>query len=185
MDPSARHILAVYRNATANNLRSGLSWYMDAHLFARILDPANIDRAAGVIAAMSPMMSWETNKKAAERAYHYKSADGLGLSRNVAKANQILGGADPLDVLGGNKVRAFFATIVDPQCDADPVIDRHAYDIAVGQVTDDKERGTLSRKGRYHDFGLCYRLAAHVAGISPSQMQAVTWVAWREAKGIV
>lgn len=183
--PAVENVLAVYNAATADQIREGLSWYFDAHNFALILDPENPHRAAGVIAAMSPMMNWETNKQAAARAYFYKSADGLGLSRNCAKANLILGGADPLDILGGKKVRAFYQTILNPAGDIDPVIDRHAYDIAVGMVTDEKARSTLSRKGRYEEFAAIYREAARIAGIGSSQMQAITWVTWREAKGIL
>jgi hypothetical protein len=180
--PEVANVLSVYTAASADHLREGLSWYLDAHNVASILDTDNPARGAGVIAAMSPMMGWETNKRAAFLAFERGTADGLGLSRNVAKANRILAGDKPLDVLGGDKVRAFYATILDPHGHVIPVIDRHAFDIAVGEVTDEKARSSLSRKGVYQAFGEVYIQAAKVAGISSSQMQAVTWVAWREMK---
>lgn len=181
--PTVANVLSVYSAASADHLREGLSWYLDAHNVANILSPESPEMGAGVIAAMSPMMGWETNKRAAFLAFERGTADGLGLSRNVAKANRILAGEKPLDVLGGDKVRAFYSTILAPHSqDVVPVIDRHAFDIAVGMVTDEKARSSLSRKGVYLDFAAVYIDAAKVAGISSSQMQAVTWVAWREMK---
>lgn len=107
---------------------------------------------------------------------------GLGLDGSCVKATRILAGETPLDVLGGDKVRAFYATILDPHGYDVPVIDRHAFDIAVGRVTDEKARATLSRKGEYARFGEVYIDAARSVGVSSSQMQAITWVAWRRLK---
>ena len=184
--PSVSNVLAVYNGASAEVMRSGLSWYLDAHNFARILDPTNTSRAAGILAALSPMNGWENNKRKAAQLYAQNGdGAGCGLTKNVAKAVAIYNGADPLDVLGGDKVRAFFATILDPTGDIDPVIDRHAFDIAVGERTDEKRRGALSRKGVYAEFANVYREAAKIAGIGSAQMQAVTWVAWRDALGII
>lgn len=191
--PSVSNVLAVYNGATAQNMREGLSWYLDAHNEARRLadNPtglgaqAQIACAAGIIAALSPMNGWENNKnKARQLIAQNGDGNGCGLYRNVAKAVAIYNGADPLDVLGGDKVRAFYATILDPTGDIDPVIDRHAFDIAVGERTDEKRRGILGRKGVYHEFANVYRDAAIIAGIGAAQMQAITWVAWREALGI-
>lgn len=184
LSPSAANVLAVYNSADAESIREGLSWYLDAYNFARILDSSNPSRAAGVIAAMSPMMGWEMNKRVAEKIYAQGNAKGCGLKRNCEKAERIFNGEDPLDVLSGDKVRAFYRTILSPAGLIEPVIDRHAFDIAVGQVTDDKARGILSRKGMYNLFANVYIEAATIAGISSSQMQAITWVAWRKIKGI-
>lgn len=185
--PSVSNVLAVYNGASAHAMREGLSWYLDAHNVSRTLADSYglpVAAVAGIIAALSPMNGWENNKRKAAQLLAQGNGDGCGLRKNVAKAEAILAGADPLDILGGDKVRAFFATILDPFGDIDPVIDRHAFDIAVGERTDEKRRGILGRKGVYGEFANVYREAAKVAGIGAAQMQAVTWVAWREALGI-
>jgi hypothetical protein len=83
-------------------------------------------------------------------------------------------------------VRAFYLSILSPEdYSVSPVIDRHAFDIAVGKKTDDKTRGILSRKGIYESFAEVYREAAKIAGIGSAQMQAITWVEWRGMHGIV
>lgn len=192
--PRVSNVLAVYNGASAYALRSGLSWYLDAHNFARTAGGGrdkHIARNAGIVAALSPMNEWENNKRKAALLISKRGkiefngkANGIGLSANVNKAIAIYNGADPLDVLGGDKVRAFYSTILDPTGDVTPVIDRHAFDIAVGERTDDKRRGALGRKGVYSEFAEVYREAARIVGIGSPQMQAITWVAWREALAI-
>lgn len=188
--PSVANVLAVYNGASAHAMREGLSWYLDAHNYANLLSAnyeVSVAQAAGIIAALSPMNGWENNKRKAAQLISQNNGEGCGLFRNVAKAEAILYAGwdcDPLDILGGDKVRAFYQTILDPTGDIDPVIDRHAFDIAVGERTDEKRRGILSRKGVYADFAHVYREAALSVGIGAAQMQAITWVAWREALGI-
>ena len=182
--PSVDNVLAVYNNSTAANLRVGLTWYMDAHNFAKTLDPENVARAAGIIAALSPMSPWDNNKNKAAQLYRQRSGINIGLKTNVEKALRIYNGEFPEDVLKGDKVTAFYRTILHPNGDIDPVIDRHAFDIAVGQRTDNKARQSLARKGIYSQFANVYRDAAKVAGIGSAQMQAVTWVTWRETHGV-
>ena len=191
MNPSVENVLGVYNNSTATNMREGLSWYLDAHSFCKTLDSLNVPRAAGIVAALSPMNGWENNKNKAAQLYRQSAVagtgegTGCGLFTNVNKAIRIYNGEAPLDVLKGDKVRAFYETILNPTAQTvKPVIDRHAFDIAVGKKTDDKTRGMLSRKGVYGQFAEVYCEAAKIAGIGSAQMQAVTWVAWREIHGI-
>jgi hypothetical protein len=184
-EPAVDNVLEVYRSASFGAFSEGLGWYDDAHAFAKHLDGDRFHRAAGVIAALSPMNGWDNNKNKAAQLYRQNGdGTGCGLYRNVAKAVRIYNGEDALDVLGGDKVRAFFLTIVEPYGDHAPVIDRHAFDIAIGMRTNDAARSILSRKGVYTRFSDVYRAAAHRVGISPSQIQAVTWTAWRESLGI-
>lgn len=195
MTPSVSNVLAVYNNASADALRGGLSWYLDAHNFARMAGGGrkrHVARNAGIIAALSPMNEWRNNKRKAAEFISLRGRvvvakgqpNGIGLGDNVAKAIRIYKGEDPLDVLKGDKVRAFYRTILDPTGDIDPVVDRHAFDIAVGRRTNDKARGILQRKGVYEEFANVYREAAKVAGIGSAQMQAITWVAWKEMHNI-
>lgn len=174
-------ILDTYRRATAAELESGVEWYGLAHSIARDIAPS-IEVGAGVISALSPRVVWDRNVTLAREALAGTLTNGA-LFKNIAKANAIVAGADPLTVLGGNKTRAFYANIVDPFGD-DVTIDRHAFDIAVGRVTNDKDRAVLGRKGVYESYADQYREAGAHVGMSGAQLQAVTWVAWRRMKGI-
>lgn len=193
--PKVSNILAVYNGATGDNVRWGLMWYPTAHRQAAAMGggrPQHLARNAGIVAALSPLNGWTNNLRKAEEVISKRGRisvakgmpNGIGLGNNVAKAIAIYNGADPLDVLKGDKVTAFYRTILDPTGDIDPVIDRHAFDIAVGEQTNEKRRGALSRKGVYAEFANAYREAAKIAGIGSAQMQAITWVQWRESLGI-
>lgn len=179
--PAAANIIRIFREANAAQLAEGLEWYADAHSLAVALDPSNPQRAAGVISALSIQKTWQQNVALAVRAYADGAASGhTGYSCRTA--NRILAGESIDDVLKGDKTNAFAHVIADPTDPHAVVVDRHAFDIALGRVTDDDTRGILSRKGVYAIFADAYREAARVLGYSPSQVQAVTWVVWRETE---
>ena len=67
--PNAGRVMKVYRAATPEQVDAGLGWYRAAHAAAAGLDPGNVRRAAGVIAALSPRVAWERNLDLAEDAY--------------------------------------------------------------------------------------------------------------------
>lgn len=187
--PLASNILDVYRDATVREQSEGRDWYADAHALAVKLDPENPARAAGVLAALSPQTGWGRNVRLAARAYADGYASGT-LGRSVRAADAILAGADPDSVLRGPKVNAFYRSIADPT-DVEPVvIDRHAFDIAVGRETGDVAREQLTRVGQYERWARAYRRAARTiteeTGIdtTAAQVQAITWLAWRRRKGL-
>lgn len=178
----AWNILDVWRKATPAQLNEGMTWYDTARNSAMELDPKNVERAAGIIAALSPMVNWSRNLEMARFVYANGHANGLGLGGNCRKAEAILSGANPLDILGGDKVRSFYMTIADPANAELVVIDRHAFDIALGRVHSDADRKIGKRV--YRMLSEAYRNAATIANVTPSQMQAVTWVTHRALKGI-
>lgn len=194
--PTVSNVMAVYNSATADDIRKGLSWYADAHNVARQLaseSGKSVECAAGIIAALSPMNGWDNNKRKAIQLFdqngivslNENGGNGIGLWTNVIKAQAIYRGGSPDDILKGDKVRAFYSTILDPQNENTlPVIDRHAFDVAVGERTDEKRRTILSRKGVYLEFASVYQESAKIAGIGSAQMQAIAWVAWRNTHQI-
>lgn len=179
------------------NLQTEAEWEREVH------------KAAGVIAALSPRLAWRKNVEYAELAYlqYYdiltwrdNPPDGLvaeaffagmipTLNANARKAFRILKGEHPESVLGGNKVRAFYFTIVNPSDPRAVVVDRHAIDIAFGKVTSDDFRSkALGRKTAYESIAALYRKAAAIVSRelgevwTPAQVQATTWTYWRRER---
>jgi hypothetical protein len=178
LTPSVRRILKVYRSATSEQKAEGMGWYNEAHALAVELDPENVPRAAGIIAAYSPLTEWSENVRLARMAYQ-------GVFRGHVMASQvkrIYEGEHYWSVLKGNKTFNFASLIADPTNPNPVVIDRHAFSIAVGRLTTEQEQNTLQRKGVYDEFADAYRRAAKIEKITAAQMQAVTWVVWRETK---
>lgn len=174
--PTTSNIIAAYVAASPADLHEGLSWYGRARALASELSPENPARAAGVIAAMSPLLSWPQNELRAREVF--ETGTTRGLSRNVSKAERIYNGEDPLNVLSGPKVLSFFHNIMGTGEDA-VTVDRHAIDAAVGRTLSNNERAALVSGKRYKNLAVMYRDAASLIGVKSSDMQAVVWVYWR------
>ena len=214
--PSAANVLAVFRAGTPAHVVNGRGWYgrarNDAREVAAILfqtddpTPAQVAVAAAIIAVLSPATPWARNvhlaRLVATMAVNGATFDEMTapsaqgglpcMGANARKAAAIALGADPASVVSGPKVTPFWQRVAEAGTGAtgpgSVVIDRHAHDVALGQVTSDKARGlSLGRKGGHHAFAMAYVRAAAVLnrtgeapGITPSELQAVTWVVWRE-----
>lgn len=185
--------------ATVAERTEGLIWYQRSHAYAEDLATryrgygVTTSQAAAVISALSPGLSWELNVGQAEtmiRAYHVDKARGADLPTlgvygraAVKKCAEILKGVEP-DLLfkerTGPKTRAFYQCILDPWEPRAVVIDRHAASAALG--TRGERGGSTSnvvRPALYRWLVWHYRTVAQRVGVTPAQLQAVVWVAWR------
>lgn len=178
----AENIIACLDRATPAEFEDGMTWYPRAHEFARDLD-SDVWRASGVIAALSAQKEWKLNMRIAARAYQTGIVTGnTGVQNN--KAQRILDGNyspdDILSILNGDKTRQF-AKAIALNGDSDiAVIDRHAHDIAMARVFDNRARSI--GKILYRTMAEAYYQASIEAGISVAQIQAITWVTWKREK---
>lgn len=178
LDSYVANIITVWQRATDDQLTRGRAWYQTANDLATVMSEGNTRAGAGVIAALSPQTAWDHNVNLASDAFENGEARGH-MGNALGKAKRIMQGEDPLLVLPiDSKTWNFYRCIVDPDDAEAVVIDRHAHDIAVGEVYGNTERG-LSTKRRYATLALAYRLAGQRLGEIPSTVQAVTWVVWR------
>lgn len=182
------NVLTVYNQATKDEMRAGLGWYFDANDEAsRLADEHKLTmlQTAGIIAALSPGLRWENNIEAAERVIEGKALDGLHVRwyDGVRKAKRILKGHNPDVVLNGNKVKAFYACILNPDNEVTCCIDGHAFAIWQGRrVTIDNVPNLTDRL--YHRIASSYVEVAKLVKISPCQLQAITWVTWRRIHAV-
>lgn len=188
-----RNIVNTYDAATPRQQREGEEWYEGAHMAAQSVGrhlqgyttqhEATV-AGAGIIAALSPQTGWERNVANAHAYAKDTNAKVTQTTTQTNKAQRILLGEHPLDVLHGMKERSFYQNIADPS-DPNPVtIDRHAHDIAAGRKNDSNNGRGLQTPSRYDNFADAYHAAAHHLGIPvANQVQAATWVHWTEAYG--
>ncbi len=185
VDYYVRNIISVWSMATEDQFEQGAHWYERAHWTARELAEGDVRTGAGLLAALSPQTSWWLNVELACDAY--ESGNARRHTRDsCSKANRIMAGADPAEVLPmQRKTGHFYRSILDPDDPTAVCVDRHAYDVAVGVQLGDWRRG-LGAHGRYALLAHCYWEASQRLGHIPSVVQAVTWVTWREsfARGV-
>lgn len=204
--PLTRNITRTFRATTQEDRVNGREWYARARRLSErlaagaatsvgpLLDEDEVRRAAGVVAALSPRLAWRKNVEYAELAYAHRHLP-IGefaaliptLKANATKAYRILNGEDPDVVLGGPKVRAFYFTIVNPTDTRTVVVDRHAIDIAFGQVMTDATRPVLKGK-KYAEIAGLYVNASKIVTRetgeiwTPADLQAATWTYWRRER---
>lgn len=178
MDDMITRILHAFDNASASDMAEGERWYETARVTAQALAAGTrltVEHAAGVIAALSPRVRWETNVAAAATMI---AAAGIGArrmpsvagyNRNCEKAWAIANGASPSDILGGPKVTSFFANIMGNEQAV--TIDVWAARAAEGVSNKNAPSGK-----RYNNLADAYRMAARARNVSPMVMQATVWV---------
>lgn len=177
---SFRNVLAVWNATSDDDKSAGAQWYQTARKLGKSLDhefKLRPNSGAGIIAALSPSMSWENNQIEA-RSLIVAGWSRLQSAANNHKALRIKAGANPLDVLGGNKVRAFYACIVDAD-DKRACIDRHAVAVYMGRHISDREQKGLERVGIYDRIANAYQRVADMFGVAVEVVQATVWTAWR------
>ena len=171
------NLLTAYDNASAADANEGAAWYADAQAFARALAAGSVlsvQHAAGVIAALSPRVRWDTNMRGAAAIVDAAIRGDVqpvvgGLPTNREKAWRIANGESPEQILGGQKVRAFYANIMG---DEDSVtVDVWAARAALGEYNNESIPARM-----YEAIADAYRLAADARGVSPMVMQATVWV---------
>jgi hypothetical protein len=116
LETAVKTLVANYRLTNADTREAGRAWYPTAGQVAgEIGNSINASRetGAGIIAALSPLNGWSTNVwQARELALDPANSPRRTLGGSDRKARRIAQGESPLDVLGGNKVRAFYAAIL-------------------------------------------------------------------------
>lgn len=175
------NLLNTLASASPDAEAEGLAWYLSAHSIAADMAERHglaVAQCAGVIAALSPQCGWAENIRLADAACESGTATGH-TEDACRKANAILAGADPFEVLGGRKVRSFYANMLRPLVAGPVTVDRHCVDMLVGRRGAVADR-VLERIGAYARCAAVVRSVARELGMRPHEVQAVAWVAWRQ-----
>lgn len=162
-----------------------LQWYELQVAWAKSLAVHyELHQVLGVIAAMSPQVSWDVQLEwmpiILDQHRMVGTVIGPGFNRNKRKAQLILDGTvHPSKILSGRKVLAFYHALMG---DLDSVtIDRHAFAIAYGvdppYPTDKRCRMAAAA---YASVAACLRENLDDPRLNPRDLQALVWCWWRE-----
>ena len=178
------NITLAYLSSSIEDRHAGQWWYPTANCIARgMADKFGISvaQASGIIAVLSPQISWERNVVVAYAfmASPYEKPTGI-TTDNWRKAQHVFEGR--LGYIRGNKVQAFHECI-NTAGDTDAVvIDTHSVDVALGEEARDKDKKYLVNKQIYDIFANAYREAAKHLKMPATEVQATTWVYHRNMK---
>ena len=171
-----KHIRDTYDSATVlGDTIASRDWYSKAYDDCETVARSQgvpFEVFVGVVAALSPQMAWYYNLREAVRLVNGLTVRSYPMNR--AKGKRILAGEKPLDVLGGNKVRSFYANILSRgKDDSEVTIDTWALRIAIGETKGHSNGITDKQYGRLRS---AYQHVAREIGILATELQAVTWV---------
>jgi hypothetical protein len=115
---------------------------------------------------------------------HGLPVTGGVMGRSIAFAQSALdayaNGGDPLATLNGPKTSNFARNLLG---DTDAVtIDAWAARVALPELGRKDVDRVMGRKGVYDGIAEAYRTAADRRGVSPSTMQATTWIVARNGR---
>lgn len=188
-----RNILSVYYAASLADIQAGKAWYQQAEEIGWALTNKygiSHPQACGVIAAVSPLNEWSANVRLAEKLIQRVIVDG---ETAVSNKGYLSGGLKKVDlilandeitvneievILNGDKIKSFFANILG--FSQYVCVDGHAQNIAVNGLTRVSITKAKSIKTKqYKVLAEAYVDAAYIVGITPSEMQAITWVTYK------
>ena len=184
------NILSAFDRSTYENKVEGFGWYQKAYSHAETMRHYNglpTFQNVGIIAALSPLSSWQRNK---ETALLYAQGQRKGLHTNkmmqkCAKIEETRSFDEVLEILNGDKIKSFAYNIqkFGSFCPV-TTIDRHAISVAYGKRISDKDRPALTSK-QYQFISDAYVDATKIirkntqVNILPQELQAITWVWFR------
>ena len=190
------NINKVLKQATAQEVNHGLTWYQDAQDACQdMADTYELPLAivVGVVAALSPTNRWERNLIDADNML--AAFTGGGYVEDTApctyktmrgKAWLILSNGVAQDVdaiaktLNGPKITDFFLCIMGQDvC----VIDGHAWCIANADRRTMQEVPSIGKKLR-KELQAAYSKAGKRHNMTAFQMQAATWVTWKRLHNV-
>jgi hypothetical protein len=183
VEQATKHIATYARRATRKQWLAGSEWYNEANEFCtKLADYENLPVAsvAGCLAALSPQCSWPNNLRACLSMVKTRRTPSVVMSSKVneGKAFSIVHeGLRPEEVLGGLKVSAFYANILNPRYSKAVTVDTHAARAAFDKtLLSSKEVSFAFRAKGNRVIQQAYRNVAKRYKILPCKLQAVVWL---------
>lgn len=162
-------IVQTMDSASPNVVREGKAWYKQAHQFCKQLSKEfdiPLEKVAGICAALSPLKSWEINKRITKQFLEGKR--NVHTSLQMKKAQWILEGKDIELCLGGLKTVNFYHNILSPKDLGWCTIDRHIINMY-------NTKPTLTTK-RYNLIKQCFLDYSKDKNEIPCEVQAICWI---------
>jgi hypothetical protein len=182
-----KNILAIYAEATPEEITAGMKWYTTANEIVKYLAEKYHKpecTVTGVLAALSPGTDWHQN--IIDTVFILKMGEKAIVStygQNKRKALKILGMSDEDEIFTIllhkskiNKTSQFFINILYPALGSIVTVGRHIVRVAYDEILNEQIYLTPNR---YLSIQNAYYRCAQVEGMRANQLQAITWLTFR------
>ena len=170
-----QNISKVYELAEGNQ---GEDWYFETNAIAQSWSEkynVSLSKVCAIISACSINSGWNQNLKNAELFLDTGKIRGLGVIQR--KCDAIMANEPISKVLSTDKLNNFYWNIYKPDLADHVTIDRHAT--AIAYFGRRETRFPKPTAKRYNIIAEAYKSVAENLGLIPQQLQAITWVAYR------
>ena len=171
-----KRISRTFNKATAQQISDGLSWYDESTGLVHFLastSPYTEDQVAAALAHLSPRLRWKQNVEAIKALVKTGEVPAYVMSGPANRARKALTAANPELTFGKKAKKTMNFARNCSGCPSSVTVDVWAANV-VGVAESE-----LKLVGVYEAIAHCYRLAAKRAGVTPAQMQAITWIVVR------
>lgn len=170
------NLLALYNQCPTSIKQQGRDWYDNARdYFLPFTNRYGLteEQVFGVVSALSPFVSWSTQKVCFER--FLITGKHPGFKGNLEKATKILAGVPPGFVVTGRKTYSFFKNLIGKHDHDYVTIDRHA--VAAAGVPNEN----ISNKV-FMEIRNAYMESSQLVGEKVKDFQAIIWLQWKRLK---
>ena len=172
-----KRISRTFNKATAEQISDGLFWYTEAtdlvHYLAGSSSRYTEDQVAAAMAHLSPRLRWKQNVEAITELVLNDTIPNYVMSGPAERARKALVASNPEATFGKKAKKTLNFSRNCSGCPQSVTVDVWAANV-VGVAESE-----LKLVGVYDAIAHCYRLAAKRAGVTPAQMQAITWIVVR------
>lgn len=171
-----KRISRTFNKASDEQIWLGMVWYTKAQeLVNGLADNSQytVNQVAAAMAHLSPRLRWKQNVDSIQRLVLIGLLPSYIMSGPGARARAALESANPEATFGKKALKTLNFSRNVAGCPNSVTVDVWAANV-VGVAESE-----LKLTGVYDAIAHCYRLAAKRAGVTPAQMQAITWIVVR------
>lgn len=187
-----RNLQDVFDSASGRDRSLGMTAYQDYNYTMRSIAEhygMEVATVAGCFAALSPNNDYRGNLRSCvtlcegwTQGYEKEECPVTTYNHNRDKAWKLLDGAHFYGVFKGLKVRNFWRNLTEPYNPEAVTIDGHMANLMEGELKR-LDTGGISKR-EYEAMASVVRRLAKDKRVLASQVQSVTWFAWKRRHGI-
>lgn len=171
-----KRIMRAFYKASEAEFVLGLCWYNDAQYIVNTLaadSQYTVNQIAAAMAHLSPRLRWKQNVDSIEQLVLLGKVPNYVMSGPAKRAEAALQAANPELTFGKKALKTLNFSRNVSGCANSVTVDVWAARLC------GVSEAQLKLVGVYDALAHCFRLAAKRAGVTPAQIQAITWIVVR------
>ena len=174
---------------SSENIGRDLLWYQNqSEWISENKGDLDMHKSCGIFAALSPQMSVPRNEELFLQYLKHGKASHYGILNKKCDAIMMAESEEEVsEILNGNKISSFYLNLLHPCKETRVTIDRHAISCMTQSINNvkalDSNNMSMTDK-QYSTFETIFKQVSEEIGMLAHELQAVTWVSYRQTRGL-